>query len=47
MEVRGLKLEVTKEVISRVTTLPIEVKVGLTKKINDLSLKEDLLQGDE
>lgn len=47
LEVRGLRLEVTKEVISYVTTFPTEGKRWFNRKINDPSLKEDFLQGEE
>lgn len=47
VEVRGLKLEVTKGVIPRVTTLPVEGKRWFNRKVNDPSLKEDFLQGEE
>ena len=46
-KVRGLQLEVTKEVISHVMTLPIEGKRWFNRKINDPSLKEDFFQGEE
>ena len=43
MEVRGLKLEVTEEVISRVTGLPVEGTMRFNRKVNDPSLKGDFL----
>lgn len=46
-KVRGLKLEVTEEVIARVTGLPVEGKRWFNKKVNDPSLKGDLLQEEE
>lgn len=46
-EVRGLKLEVTKEVIARVIGLPVEGKRWFNRKVNDPSLKGDFLQEEE
>lgn len=46
-EVRGSQMEVTEEVISHVTTWPIEGKMWFNRKMNDPSLKEDFLQGEE
>ena len=42
-EVRGLKLEVTEEVIARITRLPAKGKRWFTRKVNDPSLKGDFL----
>ena len=39
-------MEVTKEVISRVTSLPVEGWRWFNRKINDPSLKEDFLVGE-
>lgn len=47
MEVRGLKLEVTEEVITKVIGLPVEGKRWFTRKVNDPSLKGDFLQESE
>lgn len=44
MEVRGLKMEVTKEVITQVKTLLVEGKRWFNRKVNDPSLKEDFLK---
>lgn len=46
-EVRGLELEVTKEVIYRVMAFPTVSKRWFNRKIDDRSLKEDFLQGEE
>ena len=45
--VKGLQLEVIEEVISWVTTFPLEGQRWFNRKINDPSLKEDFLEGEE
>ena len=46
-QVRGLRIKVTKEVVSQVTTFLAEGRRWFNRKVNDPSLKEDFLVGEE
>lgn len=46
-KVKGLRLEVIEEVISRVTTLQTKRKRWFNQKFNDPAIKAEFLQGEE